>query len=112
MSLYLKVMSDEPLPDHDTNKNFIMVAVPFGHRVVFAVDESYPPVPLPTQQDIDNGMVKPRHYVAKIGRWAGLVGDGFQTTPGDDAVTHVIPLTGNAYLLSEAGKTIASHAAY
>lgn len=94
--LYLKIMSDQNLADSDPQKNYIIVPIANGHRLAFVRDESYP------KED--------PHVVALIGPHAGC-GTAFDNIPEEDK-DMVVPLTGNAYVLSESGKTISSRGMY
>lgn len=93
---YLKVMSAQDLPDSDPRKNFTLVPIGPGERLVFAADLSYP--------DDDP------HVVALIGRWAGVDTEGFDIPKEEQ--DRVVALTGNAYVVSDQGKTLASRAPY
>jgi len=91
--LYLKVMSNEDLPDTDPLKDFSIIPINNTDRLVFVKDQSYP------ETDV--------HWCALIGPHAGSNQDGFDIPSHDK--DRVVPLTGNAYVLNEQGKTIASH---
>lgn len=94
--LYLKIMSGEDLSDSDPSKNFTIISIPNGHRLLFTADKSY------SSYD--------PHVVALIGPHAGVDTAGFEIPDNEKDV--VVPLTGNAYVLSESGKTISKRSPY
>lgn len=81
MTTYLKLMSDDGRPDTDPFKHFVLYTLQDGAVVSF---DRY------TGERVDV------RYEANI----MFNGDGFNG---------VLPLLGNAYVMSESGKTIASH---
>jgi hypothetical protein len=83
--LYVKIMSGEDMPDTMQNKNFTIVPVEDDQIMRF--------IPNPVQ---DSGLEEPR-FALEV------------HSPDGGIETH--ELTGNAYVMNEAGKTIASHGA-
>lgn len=89
--LYVKIMSDEDLPDSDPYKNYSIVPVERNEVMLFV--ES-PQAPGDAQQPRRTD--EPRFALEVHAPEGGIE-------------TH--PLTGNAYVMTESGKTIASHGA-
>lgn len=82
--LYVKIMSDEDLPDTDPYKHYVIVPVENNEVIRFCTNEGGEPV------------------ISDLPRYLLEV-----HSPTGGIETH--PLTGNAYVMSESGKTIASH---
>lgn len=90
--LYVKIMSDELLPDTDPNKHYSIIPI--------QNDE--------TMQFVDIGPIQLESGLPPTGlrqpRFSLLVN-------GPDGGNETHHLWGNAYVMSESGKTIASHGA-
>lgn len=80
--LYVKIMSSQDLPDTDQNHNYTIVPVENNEVMEFVQDQD------------------PK--TATSPRYALLV-------HGPDGGHETHPLTGNAYVMNESGKTIATH---
>jgi hypothetical protein len=87
--LYLKMMSAQNAPDANPSKNFALVPIPDTIELHFNTEE------------VDNGPGAPQSTIVTASLLNSL-----------DGSERRIHLTGNAYVLNEQGKTIASHAAY
>jgi hypothetical protein len=87
--LYLKLMSGQNLADADPCKNYEIIPVPVTTDIRFVTAE------------IDNGPQAPRGTVVSVVLWDD--GNGSRRE---------ITLSGNAYVMNEQGKTIASHSPY
>lgn len=87
--LYVKIMSGEDLPDTDPYKHYSIIPVE-NNEVMQFVDN---PLYVPKNGDVPTSV-----------RYHMLV-----TAPDGSSETH--PLHGNAYVMSESGKTISSHGA-
>lgn len=83
--LYVKIMSDEDLPDTDPYKHYTIVPVANNEVMRFVANS------------IAGGGNKDARYVLEV------------HAPEGGIETH--ELTGNAYVMTESGKTIASHGA-
>lgn len=80
--LYVKIMSNQDLPDTDQNHNFTIVPVENNEVMEFV-------------QDLDPKTDTSPRYALRVHSPEG----GYETHP----------LTGNAYVMNESGKTIATH---
>lgn len=87
--LYVKIMSGEDMPDTDPYKNYAIVPVE-RNEVMRFVDSPQADTQIPRRDD------EPRFVLEVHGPEGGIE-------------SH--PLTGNAYVMTENGKTISSHAA-
>lgn len=88
--LYVKIMSDEDLPDTDPYKNYVIVPVANNEVMRFA----------PNTNLVDGDRLRPLKepkFVLEV------------HAPEGGIETH--ELTGNAYVMTESGKTISSHGA-
>lgn len=87
--LYVKIMSGEDLPDTDQFKNYVIVPVQNNEVMQFVDNHLYAPPK-------DNCPSVPKYLLEVHG-------------PEGGCETH--ELSGNAYVMTESGKTIASHGA-
>lgn len=87
--LYVKIMSGEDLPDTDSYKNYVIVPVQNNEVMQFVDNPLYAPPK-------DNCPSVPKYFLEVHG-------------PEGGCETH--DLSGNAYVMTESGKTIASHGA-
>lgn len=86
--MYLKLMSDQNLPDSDPSHDFVMIQLGDKDELAFA------------RQTLSNGAQCPDSTVVSA------------IITCEDGSQREIRLTGNAYVLNAQGKTIASRAAY
>ena len=88
--LYLKLMSAQNIADSDPAKNFVLVPLSDTTELTFRTDRA--------QRDSSEGAPATVVCAVLYDRAADSVSE--------------IQLSGNAYVMNENGKTIASHASY
>lgn len=87
--LYLKLMSNQNMPDSCTGHNFTLVPVPEHVEITFRTDRHTSSVQVPDSTSVTAVLYDPKENTSRE-----------------------FLLSGNAYVLNEQGKTIASHSMY